>query len=152
MRIMVDNLAVDIDNRTVRRGDEDIRLTAKEYEVLKYLALHKDKIVSRAELLEHVWDCDYDCFSNVVDVYIRFLRAKIDDGHEKKLIKTFESRDIPSPPKTENGVPGGHTVFCLLSIYKNILPKRQDIFIDVIFTVSCDCHRRGTAAERKTAV
>lgn len=54
MRIMVDNLAVDIENRTVRRGDEDIRLTAKEYEVLKYLALHKDKIVSRAELLEHV--------------------------------------------------------------------------------------------------
>ena len=44
MRIMVDNLAVDIDNRTVRRGDEDIRLTAKEYEVLKYLALHKDKL------------------------------------------------------------------------------------------------------------
>ena len=92
MRIMVDNLAVDIDNRTVRRGDEDIRLTAKEYEVLKYLALHKDKIVSRAELLEHVWDCDYDCFSNVVDVYIRFLRAKIDDGHEKKLIKTFRKQ------------------------------------------------------------
>ena len=89
MRIMVDDLAVDIDNRKVYRGDEEIQLTAKEYEVLKYLALNKDKIVSRAELLEHVWDCDYDCFSNVVDVYIRFLRAKIDDGHNKKLIKTF---------------------------------------------------------------
>ncbi len=92
MRIMVDNLAVDIDNRTVSRGDEQIRLTAKEYEVLKYLALNKDKVVSRAELLEHVWDCDYDCFSNVVDVYIRFLRAKIDDGHHKKLIKTFRKQ------------------------------------------------------------
>ncbi|MEG0784373.1 MAG: winged helix-turn-helix domain-containing protein [Christensenella sp.] len=92
MRIMVDNLAVDVENKLVRRGEEDIRLTAKEYEVLKYLALHKDKVVSRAELLEHVWDCNYDCFSNVVDVYIRFLRAKIDDGHRTKLIKTFRKQ------------------------------------------------------------
>ncbi|MEG1991295.1 MAG: hypothetical protein RR351_04320, partial [Christensenella sp.] len=46
MRIMVDNLAVDVENKLVRRGEEDIRLTAKEYEVLKYLALHKDKVVS----------------------------------------------------------------------------------------------------------
>ena len=101
MRIIVDNLAVDIDNRTVERGDEKIKLTAKEYEVLKYLALHKDKIVSRSELLEHVWDCDYDCFSNVVDVYIRFLRAKIDDGHNKKLIKTFRKQGYSLTAETQ---------------------------------------------------
>ena len=95
MRIIVDNLAVDIDNRTVERGDEKIKLTAKEYEVLKYLALQKDKIVSRSELLEHVWDCDYDCFSNVVDVYIRFLRGKKSmTDIIKKLIKTFRNKDI----------------------------------------------------------
>jgi len=92
MLIMVDNLAVDIDRHAVRRDGEDIRLTAKEYDVLKYLALHKNEVVSRAELLENVWDCDYDCFSNVVDVYIRFLRKKIDEGHSKKLIKTFRKQ------------------------------------------------------------
>ncbi|MEF9864519.1 MAG: winged helix-turn-helix domain-containing protein [Christensenellaceae bacterium] len=92
MRIMIDDLSVDVDEHLVFRGDEQISLTAKEYQVLKYLALNKDSVVSRAELLKNVWDLNYDCFSNVVDVYIRFLRAKIDDGHHKKLIKTVRSK------------------------------------------------------------
>lgn len=92
MQIKIADLCIDTDARTIKRGAEWISLTKKEYEVLEYLAQHKGKVVSRRELMECVWGCDYDCMSNVVDVYIRFLRAKIDDGRDHKLIRTYRKK------------------------------------------------------------
>ncbi len=90
--IIVSDLTVDLEQRKVFRGKEEIYLTNREYEVLSYLAKHKEQIVTREELLKNVWECDYNYFSNVVDVYIRFLRAKIDDNHAQKLIRTHRKR------------------------------------------------------------
>ena len=61
---------------------------AKEYALLEYLALNSGRVLSRTMIIEHVWDESFEALTNIVDVYIRQLRSKIDDGHDKKLIKT----------------------------------------------------------------
>src|SRR5665213_2995884 len=82
------NLVMDRDRHEVTRGDQKIELTAKEYALLEYLLLHRNKVHTRDELFNGVWGSDFLGDSNLIDVYIRYLRGKIDDGFEDKLIQT----------------------------------------------------------------
>ena len=84
----VRDLTMDRDRHEVRRGDRAIALTAKEYALLEYLLLHRNKVHTRDELFNGVWGSDFLGDSNLIDVYIRYLRGKIDDGFEDKLIST----------------------------------------------------------------
>ncbi len=86
--ISVADLTVDISSRKVTRGDKNISLSAKEYELLQYLAVNNGIVLSREKIEDHIWNYDYEGGTNVVDVYIRYLRKKIDDGFDKKLIHT----------------------------------------------------------------
>ncbi|HEY3347941.1 MAG TPA: winged helix-turn-helix domain-containing protein, partial [Nitrospirota bacterium] len=72
----------------VKRGEQEISLTAKEFSLLEYLMRNTGKPISRAELSEHVWDVSFDRMTNVVDVYINFLRNKVDRDFDRKLIHT----------------------------------------------------------------
>ena len=82
------DLTMDRDRHEVRRNDKDIQLTAKEYALLEYLLLHRNKVHTRDELFNGVWGSDFLGDSNLIDVYIRYLRGKIDDGFDDKLIQT----------------------------------------------------------------
>ena len=82
------DLVVDTASHTVTRAGQEIRLSAKEYAILQYLMQHQGAVVSRAQLENHVWNYDYAGGSNVVDVYITYLRRKIDSGFDKKLLHT----------------------------------------------------------------
>jgi two-component system, OmpR family, response regulator ArlR len=82
------DLTMDRDRHEVRRGGKDVQLTAKEYALLEYLLLHRNKVHTRDELFNGVWGSDFLGDSNLIDVYIRYLRGKIDDGFEDKLIQT----------------------------------------------------------------
>ena len=86
--LTVADLEVDTVRREVRRAGQPIRLTAKEYAVLEYLTHNAGRVLTRDQILAHVWPSDYDGYSNTVDVFIRYLRRKIDDGREPKLIQT----------------------------------------------------------------
>jgi two-component system copper resistance phosphate regulon response regulator CusR len=86
--IMVGDLVVDTRRRAARRGARDIPLTAKEFAFLHYLARHAGRIVSRAELMQHVWDDSKGSYSNIIDVYASRLRRKIDDGESVALFST----------------------------------------------------------------
>jgi DNA-binding response OmpR family regulator len=87
-RIEIGDLVVDVDALRVWRGGEEIRLTAQEFKLLRYLAEHTGKVVSRTRLLEGVWDLHHDPGTNIVDVYVSYLRAKIDKGRDRPLIHT----------------------------------------------------------------
>jgi len=82
------DLVMDRDRHEVHRGGKQINLTAKEYALLEYLLLHRNKVHTRDELFNGVWGSDFLGDSNLIDVYIRYLRGKIDDGFEDKLITT----------------------------------------------------------------
>ncbi len=82
-------LALNTVTHQALRGDKHIELTAKEYELLEFMMLHPNHVLSRTVIAEHIWNYDYSPESNVVDVYIRYLRRKIDDGHEDKYIQTI---------------------------------------------------------------
>jgi DNA-binding response OmpR family regulator len=82
------DLTMDRDRHEVTRGGRAISLTAKEYALLEYLLLHRNKVHTRDELFNGVWGSDFLGDSNLIDVYIRYLRGKIDDGFESKLIAT----------------------------------------------------------------
>ena len=86
--ITVADLEVDTVSREVRRGGQTIQLTSKEYSLLEYLAYNAGRVLTRDQILCHVWPSGYDGFSNTVDVFIRYLRRKIDDGHTAKIIHT----------------------------------------------------------------
>ncbi len=86
--IEVADLCIDLKRRAVVRSGKRIELTAKEYALLEYLARNADQVLSRSMIIEQVWDQSFDSFTNVVDVYIRYLRNKIDQGFEPKLIHT----------------------------------------------------------------
>ena len=79
---------VDRDARTARRGDVQITLSSKEFSILEYLIRNQGVVLSRDKIEQHIWNYDYAGGSNVVDVYIRYLRKKIDDGFSPKLIHT----------------------------------------------------------------
>jgi DNA-binding response OmpR family regulator len=86
--LTVENLVIDTNARTVSRAGIDISLSAREYAILAYLALHTGRVVSRTELIEHIYETDYEWDSNVIDVYISYLRTKIDKGFPAPLIQT----------------------------------------------------------------
>ncbi|MCX5714304.1 MAG: response regulator transcription factor [Candidatus Omnitrophica bacterium] len=83
------DLVLDTLTRKVLRAGKDISLTQKEYSLLEYLLRNKGIVVTRAMISEHVWDIGFDTFTNVIDVYINYLRRKIDRGQKKKLIHTL---------------------------------------------------------------
>lgn len=84
----VDDLQVDLVARKVTRGGNAIELTPKEFDLLQYLIEHKGYVVSREQILSDVWGYDFVGDTNIVDVYIRYLRQKIDKGYQPKLIRT----------------------------------------------------------------
>ncbi|GAA4617122.1 two-component system response regulator TcrA [Actinoallomurus liliacearum] len=86
--LRVADLTLDPSTRSVRRGDVDIRLSPKEFELLHELMRRPDQILSRTHLIDHVWDFAYEGGSNVVDVYIRYLRDKVDRPFARDTIRT----------------------------------------------------------------
>ncbi|MFC3746770.1 response regulator transcription factor [Paenibacillus sp. GCM10012306] len=86
--IEADNLTINKQTRDVFRGEQRIELTPKEFDLLVYMIQHKNHVLSREQIIKDVWDFEFVGDTNVVDVYIRYLRQKIDKGHKKKLIKT----------------------------------------------------------------
>ncbi len=87
--VVVEDLEVELRTRRVRRGGRAIELTAKEFALLEYLLLHRGDVVDRAAITAHVWDENHDPFTNVLEVLVRRLRRKIDDGFDVKLIHTL---------------------------------------------------------------
>ena len=82
------DLEVDRLTQQVRRAGKRIDLTSKEYSLLEYLAAHAGRVLSRTMIIEHVWDESFEGLTNIVDVYVRHLRTKVDEAHERKLIRT----------------------------------------------------------------
>jgi two-component system copper resistance phosphate regulon response regulator CusR len=87
-KLQVSDLTLDCIRRKVARGGETIELAPKEFGILEYMMRNKGRPLSRTMIVEHVWDMDYDGLTNIVDVYIRHLRSKIDDRFPLKLIQT----------------------------------------------------------------
>ena len=86
--IQVDDVVLDISKKLVTRSGKSISLTGKEYEVLEYLFKNKKGIISREQILNHVWDYDYEGASNIIDVIIKNIRKKLDVGSKKPIIHT----------------------------------------------------------------
>lgn len=91
-KLQVGDLALDLISHKVTRNDKDIELTTKEYALLEYLMRNAGAVVTRTMISEHVWDMNFDSDTNVIDVYINYLRKKIDDGYKKTLIHTMRGR------------------------------------------------------------
>jgi heavy metal response regulator len=91
-KLQVADLTLDLLSHKVSRGDEEITLTPKEYALLEYLMRNEGIVVTRTMISEHVWDVNFDTFTNVIDVYISYLRRKIDAGHKKPLIHTLRGQ------------------------------------------------------------
>jgi len=87
-RIEVGPLAIDVAGQRVWIDGRELELTSREYALLEYLARRAGEVVGRADIAEHVWDENYDPFSNVVDVYVQRLRRKLDSGDGPSLIRT----------------------------------------------------------------
>ena len=87
-RLQVGDLTLDCIRRKVTRGGENVELAPKEFSILEYLMRNRGRPLSRTMIVEHVWDMDYDGLTNIVDVYIRHLRSKIDDKWPAKMIQT----------------------------------------------------------------
>lgn len=87
-KITIADLEIDTISRRVARGGNAIELTTKEYAFLEFLAINKGKVVGREEISEHVWDENFDAFSNLIEVYIKRLRTKMDQGFSIQLIRT----------------------------------------------------------------
>lgn len=86
--LQVYDLILNPATRKVTRAGKDIKLTLTEFRLLEYLMRHANQVVERVNLETNVWDFNFDSFSNIIDVYINHLRAKIDRGHDRKLIET----------------------------------------------------------------
>ena len=86
--LRVADLEIDRVTQQVKRAGKGIELTSKEYALLEYLVSHADRVLSRTMIMEHVWDESFEGLTNIVDVYVRHLREKVDEGHEPKLIRT----------------------------------------------------------------
>lgn len=87
--LTLENLTLDLEKYTVTYGNDSIDLTKREFDLLKYLLENKNIVLSRDKILETVWDFDYFGDTNVVDVYVRYLRSKIDDKYDRKFIHTI---------------------------------------------------------------
>jgi DNA-binding response OmpR family regulator len=87
--LKVEDLELDRVNRTVRRGSREIDLSPKEFSLLEFLMRHEGRPVTRAAILEQVWKSNFDDIANIVDVYINYLRRKMDSGYDRSLIRTI---------------------------------------------------------------
>lgn len=88
VRLQAADLTLDPAQRTVFRGDQKIDLTPKEFSLLDYFMRHPGRVLTRTMIAEHVWDYDFDTATNVIDVYVKYLRNKIDMDREESLIQT----------------------------------------------------------------
>ena len=86
--LQIDDLVLNPATREVTRGGQRIELTAKEYALLEYFMRNPGRVLTRPMIAEHVWNLDFDTFTNVIDVYVNYLRNKIDRGRDRKLIHT----------------------------------------------------------------
>ena len=100
--IRIAGLEIDRISHQVKRNGITIRLTAKEYSLLEYLAVNSGRVLSRTMITEHVWDQSFEGLTNIVDVYIRQLRAKIDEPFHQKLIHTFRNAGYKLSEEMEN--------------------------------------------------
>jgi two-component system copper resistance phosphate regulon response regulator CusR len=82
------DLLLDPSTRKVTRADRELRLTAREFALLEFLLANKGRVVTRTRIVEAVWEHDFETFSNVVEVYVRYLRQKVDEPFGKRLIHT----------------------------------------------------------------
>ncbi|HMV51913.1 MAG TPA: response regulator transcription factor [Blastocatellia bacterium] len=99
--VEIADLKLSLRSHEVRRAGMLIELTAKEYALLEFLTRHTGEVVSRSEIAAHVWDENFDPFSNLIEVYIQRLRRKIDDGREPKLIRTLRGEGYKLAAKEE---------------------------------------------------
>jgi DNA-binding response OmpR family regulator len=106
-RLQVGDLALDCIRRKVTRNNENIELAPKEFSILEYMMRNRGRPLSRTMIVEHVWDMDYDGLTNIVDVYIRHLRSKIDDKSALKMIHTVRGIGymLDAPEKTAETPP-----------------------------------------------
>jgi two-component system copper resistance phosphate regulon response regulator CusR len=86
--IEIDDLKINTSQKVVTRGENQIELTSKEYSLLEYLVKNKGKVISRVDIAEKIWDLNFDTGTNYIDVYINYLRKKIDKDFQNKLIHT----------------------------------------------------------------
>ncbi len=91
-KLKIGDLELDQVTREVKRGGKKIDLTATEYALLEYLMLNAGHVVTRTMISEHVWNDSFDTFTNVINVYINYLRNKVDNGFDKKLIRSVRGR------------------------------------------------------------
>lgn len=87
--LQIADLTLDLVSHKVDRGGDEIELTGKEYSLLEYFMRNQEKVLTRTMIAEHVWDYNFDTFTNVIDVYINHLRKKIDKGRQNKLLHTL---------------------------------------------------------------
>ena len=87
-QLSVQDLTMDLNLKEVFRNNKEIKLTSREFRLLEYLLRNKNRVVSRIDILENVWEVDFDLGTNVIDVYINYLRKKVEDGKSSKIIKT----------------------------------------------------------------
>ena len=87
--LQIDGLSLDLVSHKVKRNDEEIELTGKEYSLLEYFMRNQGKVLTRTMIAEHVWDYNFDTFTNVIDVYVNHLRKKIDKSYPEKLLHTL---------------------------------------------------------------
>jgi two-component system copper resistance phosphate regulon response regulator CusR len=108
-KLQVGDLTLDCIRRKVTRNAESIELAPKEFSILEYMMRNRGRPLSRTMIVEHVWDMDYDGLTNIVDVYIRHLRSKIDDKYPTKMIHTVRGigymLDLTEPQEPSNAAP-----------------------------------------------
>jgi two-component system copper resistance phosphate regulon response regulator CusR len=113
-RLQVADLILDCIRRKVTRAGQNIDLAPKEFGILEYMMRNPGRPLSRTMIVEHVWDMDYDGLTNIVDVYIRHLRSKIDDKWPQKMIHTVRgigyTLDEPELPAPASAAPSGQTL------------------------------------------
>jgi heavy metal response regulator len=105
--LTIADLRLDPATREVTRGTQRIELTPKESALLEFFLRNPGRVVSRAEIAQHVWGVAFDTFTNVIDVYVNYLRRKIDQGFEPKLLHTVRGAGYVMK-KPENGTTDGH--------------------------------------------
>ena len=113
-QLVVGDLSIDLRRHTVRRNAREISLTAKEFAFLLYLARNAGRVVSRAELMTHVWDDSRNTYSNIIDVYASRLRRKIDDGEAVPLFMTLRGSgfmlEVSEPARAAGRAPRRRTL------------------------------------------
>ncbi|HYU64654.1 MAG TPA: response regulator transcription factor, partial [Candidatus Paceibacterota bacterium] len=87
--LQIKNLTLNAATRKVYRGEKELPLTLKEFSMLEYLMRHPSQVLTREQILDHVWDFAFDSFSNVVDVHMKNLRKKVDTDYDEKLLETI---------------------------------------------------------------